>query len=264
MPAGADKAIVGDWDSDGIQRRDHALERGHRQLGAAELDERRFAQRPTGVAGPAATTRSSPATGIADGRFDDMIIWDRDTGNYVRPIVEWLRTHVPRRRHVGARLRQVDRRRLRRRRATSTTRCCGTRAPGNWVVQRWAATSAGRIAAAAPGRGPTTRSSSATGAPAATSTRRSCGTARPGSWALQSWANFRWRYVRQRLLEHRDRHRRPRRLRHTTAASTTSSSTTPSNGSWAVWSFHRNVPSTRLSGTWLNGYDVISVGSFMD
>jgi hypothetical protein len=36
------------------------------------------------------------------------------------------------------------------------------------------------------------------------------------------------------------------------------------NGKWAVWSFHRTVPSTRLSGTWLGGYDVISVGSFMD
>jgi hypothetical protein len=31
-----------------------------------------------------------------------------------------------------------------------------------------------------------------------------------------------------------------------------------------VWSFHRTAPSTRLSGSWLGGYDVVMVGSLMD
>ena len=36
------------------------------------------------------------------------------------------------------------------------------------------------------------------------------------------------------------------------------------SGKFYVWSFHRNVPTTRLTGTWLTGFDVISVGSFLN
>jgi hypothetical protein len=80
---------------------------------------------------------------------------------------------------------------------------------------------------------------------------------------MQSWASFRWRYVRSGQW------------------STTIDIVAPgdydtdgrlddmflydaNNGSWTVWSFHRTVPSTRLSGTWAPGYDVIAVGSLMD
>ena len=145
----------------------------------------------------------------------------------------------------------------------STTRCCGTRAPGTGSSNA-GSTSAGPIAVGAHGHavydelivgdwsaggdldetilwdretglwvlhivGPTSggaTSAAASGAPRSTSSRPATTTP--------------------------------------TAASTTCSSTTPTTGSWTVWSFHRNVPSTRLSGTWLDGYDVISVGSFMD
>lgn len=38
----------------------------------------------------------------------------------------------------------------------------------------------------------------------------------------------------------------------------------PSSGRWVIYSWHRLVRTNRLSGTWLNGFDVISVGSFSD
>jgi hypothetical protein len=35
-------------------------------------------------------------------------------------------------------------------------------------------------------------------------------------------------------------------------------------GRWSIFSFHRNAATLRLSQDWLHGYDVISVGAFMD
>ena len=36
------------------------------------------------------------------------------------------------------------------------------------------------------------------------------------------------------------------------------------SGRFYVWSYHRFNPTGRTSGLWLRGFDVISVGSFMD
>jgi hypothetical protein len=38
----------------------------------------------------------------------------------------------------------------------------------------------------------------------------------------------------------------------------------PSSGKWVIYSYHRLVPKNRTSGTWLAGFDVINVGSFSD
>ena len=38
----------------------------------------------------------------------------------------------------------------------------------------------------------------------------------------------------------------------------------PNTGNWVIYSYHRLVARNRTSGTWLNGFDVISVGSFSD
>ena len=35
-------------------------------------------------------------------------------------------------------------------------------------------------------------------------------------------------------------------------------------GQWAIYSFHRYIPTQITQGTWGRGYDVITVGSFMD
>ena len=68
LPAGYDQAIVGDWDSDGIQDEILLWDIHTGNWVAAELDERRLAQRPHRHRGPVATTRSSPATGTATAR----------------------------------------------------------------------------------------------------------------------------------------------------------------------------------------------------
>ncbi len=114
------------------------------------------------------------------------------------------------------------------------------------------------------GSAATTRSSSATGAPAATSTRRSCGIVRPDSGRCSHGRTFDggtsaggyWSTAIDYRGSRRLRHRRPRRRPFPLRRSST--------GSWSVWSFHRTFPRRDSSGTWLNGYDVIMVGSFMD
>jgi hypothetical protein len=84
-----------------------------------------------------------------------------------------------------------------------------------------------------------------------------------GRWQLFSWAGFRSTYRRQGYW------------------STTFDIAAPGDydtdgrvddlfmydirtGRWTMWSYHRNVPSVRISQDWFHGYDVISVGSFMD
>ena len=79
--------------------------------------------------------------------------------------------------------------------------------------------------------------------------------------AAFSWAGFRptsgdgyWSTGDRRRRAWRLRHRRPGRRPVPVRRN---------NGRWTIWSFHRNVPSP-APRDWLHGYDVISVGSFMD
>ena len=82
MPAGADKAIVGDWDSDGI--RDEIM-LWNVDTGNWVLQNWTNGDSLNARLGSWARGYDEIVAGDwdRDGRFDDMIIWDRDTGNYV-------------------------------------------------------------------------------------------------------------------------------------------------------------------------------------
>ena len=191
-------------------RRDHAVGHRHRQLGCCRTG--RTAIRSTPAVGSWARGYDEIIAGDwdGDGRVDDMIIWDRDTGNYVVQSWSGYAAHVPR---DGARGRAVttqliagdldgDGRRQRHRCSGTTTPATGSstagrtsgstyRVTGHWsrgydevIVGDWSA--GGDL------------------------DETILWDRQTGRWVLCSWANFRWRYVRQWLVEHRHRHRRAR------------------------------------------------------
>ncbi len=260
IPVGSDKAIVGDWDSDGI--RDEVM--------LWDVDSGNWVLQ-NWTNGDSLNARiGSWARGYdeivagdwdRDGEFDDMIIWDRDTGKYViqtwngyehtyRGGGQWARGYT----QMIAGDFNGD--------GFVNDTMLWSQSTGKWTLQRWQ-----NFRWAFSGSGTWAR-----GYDELIVGDWSAGgdfdetilwDRQTGRWSMQTWSNFRWRYARSGQW------------------STGTNVVAPgdydtdgrvddiflynsSNGTWTVWSFHRTVPSTRLSGTWLNGYDVISVGSFMD
>jgi hypothetical protein len=260
MPANADKAIVGDWDSDGI--RDEILiwnvDTGIWWLQNWNNGDSLYARVGSF---PVGYDEIVAGDWDRDGRYDDMILWDRDTGrwavrswsryeNAFRAGGTWARGYTK----LIAGDFDGDGR-------VNDTMLWAQRT-GRWVVHRWAGA---RWSYRASGAWPLAYDEVIVGDWSAGGDfdETILWDRQTGRWTLQSWANFRWRHVRSGQWGARvglvapgdyDNDGRVDDLFLYNRA----------NGNWSVWSFHRNVPSSRRSGTWLGGYDVIAVGSLMD
>ena len=220
---------------------------------------RRLAATHAGIAGRSATTRSSPATGTATGSRRHV------SGTVTPATSSSSRGPTTHRRSATP---------ARGRRGYDKVIAGDMDGDGRvddlfiWDIDagrgssRASPTSGRRTATTAVVEQATTSSSSATGAPAATWTRCSSGTATAGP-----------------AIDQLGRHLspsigpwRPTESRHEIRGGDYDTDGRAddlflyyiASGRWYVWSYHRNVPTGRASGRWLGGYDVISVGSFMD
>jgi hypothetical protein len=260
LPAGFDRAIVFDGDSNGVQDQIFLWDVN---TGNWRLQNWTNGDSLNVRAGRMSVIWDEIIAGDWDGngRVNDFIVWDRDTGRYsVQQWFNWL----PRVRTRGTWSKVYDQ--VVAADLDGNGRLNDTihwdQTTGNWVGSTWSG-----FRSVYRSRGVWSRvydrlivgDFSAGG----DLDEMILWDRQTGLWVLVSWANFRTIY------------------RHTGYFSTDISVVAPgdydtdgrvddlflyagSSGRWRVWSFHRLSRSQRLSGTWLNGYDVISVGSFMD
>ena len=245
VPAGYDRAIVGDWSGDGVQdevflwdihtgnwivqswengdslnARIGRVTRGYDEIIAGDWDN--------------------------DGRVDDMMIWDRDTGNYVAPVVVQLRSNVPRSRRLGSMATTSSTPPISTVTGESTTCSSGTGRPaGGWST-------------ASSGYRPTYRSTRDLDTDVRRADRRRLERRRGhgrddhlgprhGTLGAAQLGRLPAHLSTQRLVE-----------RGVDIAAPGDYDTDgrvddlfiydAGNGKWAVWSFHRNNPSVRLTG----------------
>lgn len=260
LPAGFNRAITGDWDSDG--RQDEIL-LWNTTTGAWFLQNWTNGDALNARMGSFSTVYDEIVAGDwdGDGKVDDMFVWDVDTGNWV--ILSWSGFEFTYR-WRGTWSRVYDKvvagdfdgdGRL-------DDMYIWDQDGGVWVIQSW---SNFRPTYRKTGRVSTVYDELLVGDWSAGGDldETIIWDRDTGLWVLQSWSNFTPRYVRTGYWSPTIKVGAPGDY-DTDGRMDDLFLYDPVSGRWAIHSYHRNVPRSRLSGTWLSGFDVINVGSFSD